>query len=89
MRRVGAILLFLISSCAGAYAFHLLSIVLELSNDAARYAKVMLLSDLGCVAFGLVLTIAFIITARGRWRLAAVLPLATCVLVGWVIISLL
>jgi hypothetical protein len=75
-----------VSICASVYAFHLLSAATSLNgNAAARHYKEMLVWGLGWVIFAVLLTSAFVITARGRWRFVAVLPLAICLFVAWAI----
>jgi hypothetical protein len=84
MRRAGGILLFLVSIGASVYAFHSLSAAIGLNGNAfSRHYKETLLWGLGWVTLAVLLTIAFVITARGRWRLAAALPLAICLFVAW------
>ena len=90
MRRAGDILFFLASVGASVYAFHLVSVAIGLNgNAAARHYGEMLLWSRGWAAFAVLLTLVFVTTARGWWRLVAALPFASSLFVVWATIVLL
>jgi hypothetical protein len=94
MKRATPVLLFLGSSCASVYA--LLSIrklaLLALAgantlnpnvpDNYVLHHKEYWTEGLLGLLVAVLLTIAFLITARGRWRFAAGLPLAICAFVA-------
>jgi hypothetical protein len=83
MRRAVGFLLFLVSIGASVYAFHLLSSALDLNGNAFRHYKQTLQWASGWAIFAVLVTSGFLITARGRWRFVAVIPLAICLFDSW------
>jgi hypothetical protein len=84
MRRSASIILFLASLCASVYAFKALSDFIGLPVPGnVREHQVSLLWRLRWVLLALALTCVFAITARGRWRLVATIPLIICAFVAW------
>jgi len=87
MRRATSILLFVASTWASVCAWRsLLSLPFwTAGNYAWQQAKVNSTWLLGWLLFSVVLSVAFVFTARGRWRFAAGIPLfvAFAVAVLW------
>jgi len=94
MKRATPVLLFLGSNCAGVYALlsirKLALLVLagtntlnpDLPDNWVLHHKEYWTQGLFGLLVAVVLTIAFLITARGRWRFAVGLPLAICAFVA-------
>ena len=82
MQRAAGIFFFLASTLVSAYAFQALSNLMGVGGNAVRNYKENLIWDSGCLLFAILLTIAFLFTARGRWRFAALLPLVICAFVA-------
>ena len=83
MRRAVGFFLFLVSIGASVSAFHLLSSALALNGNALRHYNETLLWASGWTIFAVLVTSSLLITARGRWRLVAVIPLAICLFDAW------
>ena len=52
------------------------------TNDPHKYQPV-LKAGLACSIAAIALALLFVLLAKGRWRLAASLPLALCVMAWW------
>jgi hypothetical protein len=81
LRSRAAVVLFLGSLGVSVYAWLSLQTAFD-APDLRRYQH-NLTSDLVWVLFAILLTIAYIIAARGRWRLAAAVPLAVCLFLAY------
>lgn len=86
MQGATGLFFFLASTLLSAYTFQALSNLIRAGNNAVRHYKDDLILDFGCLLFAILLTIAFLFTARGHWRFAALLPLIICAFVASAII---
>lgn len=87
MQSAGGMFFFLSSTLVSAYASRALSNLVGVGGNAMRHYKDNLIWDSGCLLFAILLVIAFLFTARGPWRFAALLPLVICAFVASAIVS--
>jgi hypothetical protein len=85
MKRATPVLLFLGSICVSIYAWLSIGRLANLSlagtnvlGDNVPIHQEYWTQELIALLFAVLLTIAFLFTARGRWRFAAGLPLTIC-----------
>jgi hypothetical protein len=86
MQRAAGMFFLLSSTLVSAYAFQALSHLIGVGGNAVRHYRDNLIWDSGCLLFAVLLTIAFLFTARGPWRFAALLPLVICAFVASAIV---
>ena len=87
MQRASGMFFFLSSTLVSAYAFRALSHLIGVGGNAVRHYRDNLIWDSGCLLFAVLLTIVFLLTARGPWRFAALLPLVICAFVASAIVA--
>ena len=87
MQGAAGMFLLLSSTLVSAYTFQALSNLTGAGGNAMRHYRDNLIWDSGCLLFAILLAIAFLFTARGPWRLAALLPLVICAFVASAIVA--
>lgn len=87
MQGAAGMFFLLSSTLVSAYAFQALSNLIGVGGNAIRHYRDNLLWDAGCLLFAILLAIAFLLTARGPWRFAALLPLVICAFVASAIVA--
>lgn len=86
MQRAASMFFFFSSTLVSEYALRALSNVTGVGGNAVRHYRDNLIWDSGCLLFAVLLTIAFLFTARGPWRFAALVPLVICAFVASAIV---
>jgi hypothetical protein len=86
MQHAAGVFFFLASTLLSAYAFQAVSNLIGVGGSAVRHYKENLIWDSGCLLFAVLLIVAFLFTARGPWRFAAILPLVICAFVASAIV---